>query len=355
MKPTPSAYLPRGFEFWPEDAIDLQVEKVVEMYANGFAGAYLDDVAKGEFEDFITSQSFGNLDGDAVAHANGLTGTGEGRLVIPYVFALEYYPGSLPGPGQEVGDCVSWGSKNAGFITFCCDIKSGKPDEETGIVEGAPFIPPEGILQGAMSPEGIYWYRGYDGHGWQCEKAAQVVCQDSALWIRQPYPELELDLTKYSGKLASKYGQRKPPEEFTQTGRKHLIRTSTRVKTAEEARDFIANGYGILSCGSEGFSSTRDENGVSSRKGSWSHAMAFIGFDDREETKRRYNGPLVLVQNSWGKWNRGSRRILGTDIDIPEGSFWAKWSDVSRRSMLAFSGANGWPAKKLPAINFIVG
>jgi hypothetical protein len=83
--------------------------------------------------------------------------------------------------------------------------------------------------------------------------------------------------------------------------------------------------------------------------------MACIGYDDRDEIKKKYGEPLVLILNSWGIWNGGGRRILGTDIDIPEGSFWTKWSEVKNRSCTAMSGAMGWPAKKLPSFDLIVG
>jgi hypothetical protein len=52
-----------------------------------------------------------------------------------------------------------------------------------------------------------------------------------------------------------------------------------------------------------------------------------------------YKEPLALVQNSWGNWNDGSRRIFGTKLDIPIGSFWARWSDIKNREMIAVSGA----------------
>jgi hypothetical protein len=47
-------------------------------------------------------------------------------------------------------------------------------------------------------------------------------------------------------------------------------------------------------------------------------------------------------------FNKGGRRILGTSVDIPEGSFWAYWSDCKARYFGAHSSVNGWPAKKLP-------
>ena len=64
--------------------------------------------------------------------------------------------------------------------------------------------------------------------------------------------------------------------------------------------------------------------------------------------KEKYGEPLVLFMNSWGHWNSGGTRILNTTIDIPAGSWWAKWSDCKRRYMVAYSGADGWPARKLP-------
>lgn len=116
----------------------------------------------------------------------------------------------------------------------------------------------------------------------------------------------------------------------------------------EEVRDFIAAGFGINTCGSEGWSNSRDENGFSPRRGSWAHAMCVMGFDDRPVVHEKYGDGLVLIMNSWGRWNSGGRRILGTSIDIPEGSFWAKARDCARRSFHAMAGASGWPAKKLP-------
>lgn len=354
-RPT-SAFLPKdsNFVFWPDDATDVEPDEICAMYNQGFAGAWKDPVATTEFENLIVG-SGGNLDGAQIAQDNGLAGAGEGKLVIPFVFVQQLLPGCWPGAAQQRGDCVAHDTKNAAMLTMCCDIVSGQPDAESGMVEGLPEIDPDGIPQGALAPEPIYWYRGYNGDGWSCEAAATVAIQKSALWPRRDYPELGINLTKYSGSLAGKYGRSAPPAAITTVGQKHLIRTSTRVKTFADLRDYLANGYGISTCGGEGWSNRRDENGVSRRSGSWSHAMAIIGADDRQIVKDKYGDALVLVLNSWGKWNSGGRRILGTTIDIPEGSFWTTWSSVSRRSMLAFSGANGWPAKKLPPLDLVVG
>ena len=339
--------IPKGSHFWPDDANDLPADKVLEMYANGFVGAWADPDEHALLRETIKAQG-GWPDGDAAANAFGLAESGAGKLCIPFVHVLSIYTGCWPGPAQQRGDCVSWGQKNANLVTMCGDVLGGKPDEVTGIIEGAPEVPEAGITNGALSTEAIYWYRGYNGDGWSCQTSARVSITKGALWPRKPYPELGIDLTKYSGGLAGKYGSQPPPSEFTTTGQKNLIRTATDLNGFEQVRDFSNNCYGINSCGGEGFSSQRDENGVSRRQGSWSHSMAVIGADDRPEVKAIYGEPLVLIQNSHGKFNSGPRRILGTTIDIPEGSFWARWSDVRNRYYVAMSGAVGWPARTLP-------
>lgn len=353
MRPA-SAILPRNFQFWPDDKIDLQPHEVVEMYNQGFAGVYHDPEGTAEFEQYIKNQSFGSLDGRQLAIANGLAGSGEGRLILPYRFAEQYFPGCYPGAAQERGDCVSHDTKNAALITMVCDIASGKPDEVTGKIEGVPDVNPVGIKNGVLSTEFYYWYRGYNGDGWDCPTAAKVACDKGGLVLRNNYPDLGIDLSKYSGSLAGKYGRSAPPPAITTMGQAHLIRTATRV-SGTDIRDYLANGYGISSCGSEGWSNVRDENGFSRRSGSWSHALAYIGYDDRDLIKEKYGEALILILNSWAKWNSGGRKILGTDILIPEGSFWSLASACKNRQTLALSGANGFPAKSLPPFVLVVG
>lgn len=265
------------------------------------------------------------------------------------VYCLEVeHEHSFIANGYAVHNCVSHSTRNAALTTLACEIAAGKPDEVTGKVEGVPDLPDEGRRDGVLSTEAIYWWRDHGGDGWSCDHAASVVLKESGMWLRKPYDQFGVDLTRYSGNTAGKWGARNPPDEIKQFGIQHAIRTATEIDTGDQVRDFLANGYGISSCGGEGWSSSRDENGFSRRQGSWSHALAYIGYDDRDEIKQKYGEPLVCILNSWGKWNSGGRRVLGTSIDIPEGAYWAKWSDAKRRYAIAFSSAMGWPAQSLP-------
>lgn len=322
---------------------------VVASYETGFIGAYAPTYAQVEqFRMFIQEQG-GTADGRMACQQYGLENSGKGKLILPFKEILNLYPDSLPGPAQGRGDCVSHSSKNAALGTMCCEITSGKPDPVSGKLEGAPEVSDVGRLAGVLSTEAIYNWRRHGGDGWSCVEAANVMLKESGLWLRKNYPEIEVDFTQYSARNAGIYGSRTPPESWLKIGREHLVQTATEVEEYDTLRDLLANGYCVSSCGGESFSSERNEHGFSKRtpKG-WAHAMAYLAVDDRDVIKEKYDGDgLVLVQNSWGQWNDGPRRIYQTSEDIPHGAFWARWSDIKNRYMIAFSGVNGWPPKKL--------
>jgi hypothetical protein len=319
-----------------------------DAYNNGLRGTYSDPDAHERLTKLITSQGQSPDGGDTIRNY-GLFGSGEGKLSPLFSVIEKVFPGSLPATAQGVGSCVAHGTRNAALGSLAAEIAAGTPDEVTGKIEGKPEVSDVAQRDGVLSTEAIYWWRGHSGKdGWNCDHAAEVICGKSGLWLRKNYPDIGIDLTKYSARTEVKWGRPLPPESVGKIGREHLMRTATRVKSFDELRDLIHNGYAISSCGGESFSSKRDENGVSSRtRGGWAHAMAYLGVDDREEVRRKYGGePLVLVQNSWGRWGSGPRKVYGTDLEIPVGSFWARWKDIRSRYAVAFSGVNGWPPQR---------
>jgi hypothetical protein len=319
-----------------------------EEYLRGLVGVYADPAASERLTQYLLQQGQAP-DGGTTCRRYGLVGSGAGKLSAPWAVIEQVFPGSLPASAQTRGDCVAHSTRNACLGTLACEIAAGQPDEVTGLREGAPDISDEARRDGVLSCEAIYWFRSHGGDGWSCDHAAEVVLKESGLWLRKRYEQLGIDLTRYDGKLAGKWGASKPGAEIRKIGAEHLVRTATRARTFEEVRDLLANGYCISSCGGESWSETRDSNGVSRRTSQgWAHALAYLGVDDRDEIKRAYGEPLVLIQNSWGKWNSGGRSVLGTQLEIPHGAFWSRWSDCKGRYAIAFSGVNGWPAKQLP-------
>lgn len=318
-----------------------------QEYGGGLRGVYVDLDARDRLNKLVTSAGNSFSASDNIVNY-GLYGSGEGKLSPLFSIVEKVFPGSMPASAQGVGSCVAHSTRNAVLATLAAEIAAGKPDEVSGKIEGMPDVSETGRLDGVLSTEGLYWYRGHSGaDGWSCDSAAEVACK-YGIWLRKNYDSIGIDLTKYSARTETKWGRPFPPDNVQDIGREHLIRTATRCRSFEEVRDLIHNGYGISSCGGESFSSQRDENGVSSRtRGGWDHAMAYTAVDDRDEIKRKYGGPLVLVQNSWGsRWGSGPRRVYGTSLDIPLCSFWARWFDIKSRYAVAFSGVNGWPPQK---------
>lgn len=344
--------IPAGFSYWPQQKSPHSPADIIRLYASGFAGVWHDEAAQERLWSYVQDQGQFTQAAEVVAH-NKLAEIGRDRLWLLFPAIENLFPGALPGPAQLRGDCVSHCSRNAALASLCAEIERQLPDEISGQLEGLPEISIAGVQQGVLSSEYLYWWRGHNGDGWDCASAAEMI-QRHGMLVRQDYPQWNLDLTRYDARLAGLYGGRTPPSEIQQAGKLHVVRTVTRCQSYEEIRDLIAVGCGIASCGSEGFDDQRDRNGVSVRKGSWAHAMAYLGVDDRLETRKLYGEPLILVANSWGEWNRGPRTIRDTALQIPPGCFWARWSDVSRRTAIAYASIAGWPRQPLPDYGFAV-
>ena len=320
-----------------------------DEYSRGFVGARKDPRADEVFADYVLRYG-GDPNGANVAYDWGLEQAGAGKLTLLFPTLERVFPGCLPGAAQKVGDCVAAAASRALATSIACEIADGKPDEVTGVIEGAPELPKEGIHDFPVAQESLYWWRGYSSHGWVCSEAAKVACERGFL-VRKPYPNLKIDLTRYTERTIGLYGANAPTSTVLAETKLHVARTATFLKGREQVRDFLASGFGVFNCSSMGFERVRSgEYCVSRQVGIWQHAQHWLGYDDRPETHRKFGQALVLWNNQWGgSWNSGPRRIYGTDIDIPEGSFWALADTIDRcGSIIAFSSVAGWPRRRLP-------
>ena len=68
-----------------------------------------------------------------------------------------------------------------------------------------------------------------------------------------------IDLTTYSGSKARTWGRRGAgvPKTLIPFAKKHPVMTVSQVKTYEEVRDLIANGYAVTIASNQGFSSKK--------------------------------------------------------------------------------------------------
>ena len=290
-------------------------EKCLEMYSGGFVGSICDKDDANKLMGELPQPLF-SFSGDRLA------GTGQGLVSLPFRSVLNRDPRAYS-EIQTTGDCVSHSTRNAADISRAVEIDAG--DDEGYHHRGAT--------------EAIYGSRGYGGQGMTCSQAARFVNSQGGLLLRKDYGFA--DFSEYDSRKGSRWGRVGVPDEIASEALRHQVGTISLITTAEEARDALANGYGISCCSSLGFSSYRDEDGFSHRKGSWNHAMAWIAVDDAYERRG------FLVVNSWGRFNTGPKRH-----GQPDGSFWIDWriaaKMIAQRGTWTFSHIDGFPPKALP-------
>lgn len=369
----------QGQEWEQAEGEIISPQEIRARYEAGHAGAVWQPAEREQLARDVYDRE-GRFDGADNAMAWGLAGKSEERLCIPWIYAADAFGGLfLPGPAQGRGDCVSHSTRTAAAVTLGCELYLQRPDHASGQIEGFPVLEAAAIQSCVLSSEALYWWRRHGGEGWSVEAACRVVMSESGMWLRRNYTDLGIDLTTYSSVLAGKWGRQTPPDKIKQVGQGHLIRSATNCESWEPAADYLASGYGLTSSGMQAWSDRRDAYGYSPTvRGSWAHAEAIIGCDRRTWVRQVYGTEaLFLMQNSWGRWNSGSREIrdsaylvppakrqrwqsLGMvaasgNILIPEGSRWIDAREVSRRSVLALSGAAGWPPRDLAALTLRVG
>jgi len=327
----------RTFFFTPDAARQL--------YERGLQGAYYSPKDRNDLTEWLI-QHGGSVTAYDACLSNGIAQSGEGKLSLGHMAAMALYPDAFPGGAQERGDCVSWSTRNAVLASYCNEILYGDNPDRLD----APVVSDVARVNGVISTESFYWWRGHGGEGWTGTGAAKVALEKSGMWLRQKYDQFGFDLTKYDVNLAGKWGSSRPPKEIEEFGQQRLVKTATFVDTWEELRDLIHNGNCVSSTGMEAWGGLRDQWGVCYRKtGTWAHAIAMIAADDRPDTVKKYGCGLVLLLNSWGEgYLSGPRAIVGTPHSIPLGTFWAKWNDVRNREMVAFSAVEGWPGRRMP-------
>ena len=257
--------------------------------------------------------------------ASDLYSSGEGKVALLYKSVQKFDPTFGAHERQTTGDCVSHSTRNAVDVTRSHEIIGGQ--SESFETRGAT--------------EAIYGSRGHGGQGMSCSVAARFVHQNGGILLRKDYGFV--DFSEYKSSIGSRWGRSGVPKEVKAEGKKHQVKTISLVKSIDEARDAIANGYALSVCSNYGFSSKRNNDGIARRSGSWNHAMCWTAMDDSRE---KYDETLFLIQNSWGKFNGGPKMH-----EQPDGSFWVREKDaagmLNQNGAWAFSDVDGFPPRKV--------
>jgi hypothetical protein len=291
---------------------------LLNAYKDGFVGSWCDPDDTDRLLGELPHPLFG-------VAAPSLYSTGKGKVALLHKSISKFDPSFGAHERQTTGDCVSHSTRNAVDVTRSHEIIGGQREDF--------------VARGAT--EAIYGSRGHGGQGMSCAVAARFVHQNGGILVRKDYGFI--DLSTYNSRVGTSWGRSGVPSAVKEQGKKHQVQTISLVKSVEEARDAIANGYALSVCSNYGFSSKRDKNGIARRSGSWNHAMSWISMDDSHEI---YKETLFLVQNSWGAFNGGPKRF-----DQPDGSFWIRETDargmLNQNGAWAFSDVNGFPPRKV--------
>lgn len=238
---------------------------------------------------------------------------------------------------QQTGSCVSQGAWYVMMCLMCIEILKGDRAKSPTIF--APYHYGRGRFHGGLNG------KGEGSFGWSQAKAIR---EDGVISVDMeglPKPESD-DPNKFhwSAETEMQWSNGKViKEEFISEGRLHLVKSAAPVKSYEQVRDSIANGYPVTVASMRGFKMKpvvdRGKHwGVPS--GQWAHQMSFLAVDD---DKAR---PGCYCMNSWGADAHGKPAD-----DSPAGGFWVDAevvdSMVKQDDSFAYSQFDDFPEQKL--------
>ena len=229
---------------------------------------------------------------------------------------------------QEVGDCTSFGCKNAMEYLQCSQILTGQAEEFK------PIYPP--FIYGAERKWVGNGQLGYQDGGYGCW--VQEVVKTYGVLVANLQ-----DVPQYSGSIARSWGRNGPPSEFKQVAAKHLVKTTAQCNSAADAANAILNGYPVPICSDQGFTMTARSDGFNAPSGSWPHCMCLIGFQDHPTY-----GLYFIILNSWGDVH-GQLQDFDTKENLPLGVLRVKEnaidSMIKQGDSFIYSNFDGFPGQ----------
>jgi hypothetical protein len=253
-----------------------------------------------------------------------VAGNWDGKTSISHWIVTEQVLGKvLPAQKQPRGTCVARGFTGACNVLQCIQIATGKrkdkfqPLSHAWIYGGARTL--SGMLgggDGAMGPDAAEWAKRY---GCLTQKEAG-------------------DEDYYSDTLAIKWGGRGGVDNSLKpTAADNIVIEMATCTTFSQAADVIASGGVVTVASNQGFSMTRDSEGVCRAQGSWAHQMFFGAVMVTPSGKR-----VLGCAQSWGENVPSGPQLPG----CPSYVFGVEESVANRmlgqRSSVAISGFVGW-------------
>jgi hypothetical protein len=297
------------------------------------AASYRDGLISGWAGPDIAEAAFKLVTGNFTGIPDQLVQEAAGKKAFLYQVCRKVLGQDTKNYPQQIGDCVSFGAKNAVEYLTCCEILLKGEREKF-----RPVFPP-------------YFYgtgRLYVGGG-------QMGNEDgsSGTWMAEAvmkYGTLfadESNVPSYSGSVAKTWGGprgKSSLDQFKETAGKFPVKSAAKINSWAELVAAIVNGYPCTVASNQGFQMEAGSDGFHQASGSWSHQMCFIGVDDE------YSTPYALILNNWGDVHGRLKSFDGNE-DLPVGVLRIKKSVAERMinagETFAYSNFDGFPAQDI--------
>lgn len=229
----------------------------------------------------------------------------------------------------SIGECIGAGTARALDATMACDIYTRKENEiwkSLANVEGIYAIGRLDNLGRGDGSTGIWSVSGLNKYG---------------TLHRLLYGESDLRSTKpIQGR---EWAERGLPKDLIEKAKEHKVIASALVRTPDEVKAALQNGYGIILCSDVGYNNTRDRLAFLKRQGSWNHCMACLGWRPASSGREGF-----LIAQSWGNdWANGP--IYPSDCIY--GGFWITPDDLKAHlrseDCYAIAGFEGFKKRNL--------
>ncbi|OGT57695.1 MAG: hypothetical protein A3E01_02860 [Gammaproteobacteria bacterium RIFCSPHIGHO2_12_FULL_63_22] len=264
----------------------------------------------------------------------GQTQETDRKRVVLWDAAKQVLGKHLPTLLQKSGCCVGEMGKNVVDYVAVVEIANGDAEQFH------PIFMPYGYGRGRLH-SGI---RGR-GEGSTGSGQAKAIVQDGV--IRSdlsglPQPSGGDSGLTWGAEVEMKWSDgARIEDKWIELGKLHPIKSAAPVQSYTQARDALANGYPVGVCSDRGFTMDPQLDRKAGKKfgvprGTWHHAMTFIGVDDDPQR------PAVYCQNSWSADAHGPPAG-----DEPPGGFWVD-ADVAdymlrQNDSFAYSQFEGFP------------
>lgn len=242
-----------------------------------------------------------------------------------------------PHDQNGTGCCVGEGNAGAIELLSAVEIALGDASQEYKPISAAAIYANArevgGMLGSGDGAVGAYAAKALMTLGSvSCEEAKDTNGRDGTA---QPHAS-----------LAKKWGRSGLPAALKGLAANHKVKSASQVRTPEEVRAALTNGYPVTICSSVGFEGRggfkRDSNGFCYPGGTWPHCMYLGAY--------RADQKAFLVFQSWGPSSPPGPKTL----DQPDGTFWITWDACQRvvkaGESYALSSFAGYPARDLPFI-----